>query len=263
MSRLINSYRFGVAYDTDAQAFFTATGITDTTIKNATNQLVLDLKAISAGDVWTNKFKAIYPLVGGDATKHSYNLRNTATFQITWNGTVTHDSNGITGNGSTGYGDTGYIPSTNGALDDEHFSIYSRTNTPISGYSIGVINASSQGTYIQPRRTVDTFRTISQGATADSIASTSSLGYFSVNRTASTGYRKRQNATNTDVTVASVALAGVSVALCALNANGSVVSFSNRNYAYFAIGRGLTESEDGSVRTAVETFQDALARGVV
>jgi hypothetical protein len=47
---IINPYSFGVAYDPDAQAFFTASGLTGATNLNAVNQLVLDLKAAS---IWT------------------------------------------------------------------------------------------------------------------------------------------------------------------------------------------------------------------
>ena len=41
---IINPYQFGVAIDPDAQAFLTATAITDATITSAINQLVIDLK---------------------------------------------------------------------------------------------------------------------------------------------------------------------------------------------------------------------------
>ena len=58
--------------DTDAQAFITATGITDNTQKNSINQLVLDLKSYG---VWS-KIKAIYPFVGGTATTHKFNLKD-------------------------------------------------------------------------------------------------------------------------------------------------------------------------------------------
>ena len=40
---IINPYQFGVAIDADAQAFLTATGITDATITSAINQLLTDL----------------------------------------------------------------------------------------------------------------------------------------------------------------------------------------------------------------------------
>jgi hypothetical protein len=50
----------GPGYDPDAVAYFTAAGITDTTEKNAVNQLVLDFKGgagcltPSSTDLWTN-----------------------------------------------------------------------------------------------------------------------------------------------------------------------------------------------------------------
>ena len=54
--------------------FLTATGITNPTISSAVCTLVTSLKSAS---LW-NKFNAIYPMVGGTATTHMYNLRNPA-----------------------------------------------------------------------------------------------------------------------------------------------------------------------------------------
>ena len=56
---IINPYVFGVAYDPDAQAFFTASGLTGATNLTAINQLVIDLKGYG---IWT-KMKAIYPQI--------------------------------------------------------------------------------------------------------------------------------------------------------------------------------------------------------
>jgi hypothetical protein len=77
-----------VDIDPDAQAFLTATGITDPTITSAIDTLVLDLKAAS---LWT-KMKALYPFVGGTSTTHKYNLVDPAdtdaAFRLTFNGTL-------------------------------------------------------------------------------------------------------------------------------------------------------------------------------
>jgi len=74
----------GPLFDTDAQAFLTATGITDLTISNAINDLVVGLKADS---LWT-KYKAIYPCVGGTAFTHKFNLKDPrdldAAFRLTY-----------------------------------------------------------------------------------------------------------------------------------------------------------------------------------
>ena len=58
--------------DTDAQAFITAAGITDTTQQSAINSLVTNLKGYG---IWS-KMKAIYPMVGGTANAHKFNLKD-------------------------------------------------------------------------------------------------------------------------------------------------------------------------------------------
>jgi hypothetical protein len=60
------------AFDSDAQAFITATAITDTTQQNAIDALVIGLKT----DLLWTKMLAVYPFVGGTATTCKYNLKN-------------------------------------------------------------------------------------------------------------------------------------------------------------------------------------------
>jgi hypothetical protein len=120
--------------DPSAAAFIVAAGITNPTEILAINQLVVDLKAYS---MW-NLFNAIYPFVGGTSSSNSYNLVTTDSFQITWFGGVTHDSNGVTFNGINGYGDTGYDESIWETFGDTSRTIYDRTNTIDFGCQIGV-----------------------------------------------------------------------------------------------------------------------------
>ena len=100
----------GVSYDANAQAFFTAAGITDTTQKTAVNTLVTDLKA---ANIWT-KMKAIYPMVGGTAAQHRFNLKSPGTtnadFYLDFIGGGTHSATGYLPNGTTAYADTFLIP---------------------------------------------------------------------------------------------------------------------------------------------------------
>lgn len=106
-----------ITYDADAEAFFTAAGITDTTEKNAVNQLVLDFKGgtgcltPSSTDLWTNA-AAIWPVSPTSLAAAAYNLRDTALFKYTWFNSPTHASTGVTFNGSTQYGDTNLSPSS-------------------------------------------------------------------------------------------------------------------------------------------------------
>lgn len=116
---LIGSLKTSSGYDTDAQAFFTGAGITDITQKNAWNTFVNSAK--SAG--YYSKFYYFHPFIGGDSTKHSYNAINTASYQITWSGTITHNSNGVTAgtnaNGSTGFNSGSFFTTTSA-----HIGVY-------------------------------------------------------------------------------------------------------------------------------------------
>lgn len=103
------------SYDADAVAYFTAASITDTTEKNAVNQLVLDLKGTgstpNSTDLWTDA-AAFYPISPTSLAASAYNLRDTTTLNMTWANSPTHASSGVTFNGTTQYGDTGFNPST-------------------------------------------------------------------------------------------------------------------------------------------------------
>jgi len=98
--------------DPDAQAFITAAGITNPTQQSAINDLVVGLKA---DGLWTS-MTAIYPLVGGTASSHKYNLKDPrdldVAYRLTFYGGWTHSSNGITGNFFNTYADT-YIVNYN------------------------------------------------------------------------------------------------------------------------------------------------------
>lgn len=93
------------ASDVDANAFFTAAGITDPTQKSAVTTLIIGLKANS---LWTLT-RALYPFVGGTAAAHKWNAKDPrdldAAFRLVFTG-ATHDANGVTFNGSTGFADT-------------------------------------------------------------------------------------------------------------------------------------------------------------
>ena len=102
----------GGGLDPDAQAFLTATGITDPTTETAINDLVIDLKAAS---LWS-KFYAIWPMVGGTSITTKYNLVDPqdtdAAYRMTWNGGWTFGASGAKGNATNTYGNTHFVMST-------------------------------------------------------------------------------------------------------------------------------------------------------
>jgi hypothetical protein len=95
-----------IIVDPDAQAFITASGITDPTQQSAIDNLVIGLKA---DGLWTSMY-AIYPFVGGTASTHKWNLKDprdlNAAYRLQFNGGMTHSTNGILFNGTNGWADT-------------------------------------------------------------------------------------------------------------------------------------------------------------
>ena len=92
-------------YDASAAAYFSAAGITSSSIKTAINNFVVSLKAQG---LWS-RFYAFYPIVES-LTKSSYNLVAPANYQITWADTPTFSGNAISFNGTTQYGNTNFSP---------------------------------------------------------------------------------------------------------------------------------------------------------
>lgn len=71
---------------------------------------------------------AVWPFFGGTADAHAINLFGDDL--IEWTGTITHNSNGITGGGSASYGTTGISPSNRlSSYTRVAFGVYSRTNS--------------------------------------------------------------------------------------------------------------------------------------
>lgn len=95
-----------VIQDADAQEFITTANITTPAQILASDNLVIALKA--AG-LWV-KMTHIYPLVGGTAFTHKFNIKNLrdldAAYRLSFYGDWIHNSNGITGNGTNTYADT-------------------------------------------------------------------------------------------------------------------------------------------------------------
>ncbi len=122
---IINPYQFGVAYDTDAQAFFTANStLTDVTQKNAINQFYVDLKSYSLFTLLHSfQFRFL-----GNSTRNSYNGKNPATFQHSFSSGWTFSSTGATPNGTSAYVDSNYNFKTSSSINSSSFGVYFRTN---------------------------------------------------------------------------------------------------------------------------------------
>ena len=264
---IINPYSFGVAYDPDAQAFFTASGLTGATNLNAVNQLVLDLKSYG---IWT-KMKAIYPIIGGTAALHKWNLKDPrdldAAFRLVFSGGMTHSSNGILFGGVNGYCDTKLNMSTNYAVNDStHISFYNRISAGANvSAEMGVFN-SSIVIQLYIRRSDfsnQTYYNVNTGSPLTFVDSNAAAFYIA-NRSGTTmnGFR------NLVKTVTQTSAAGTRPSLNMfignLNVNGfpNPGLYSSRQCAFISIGDGLTDTDAGNLYTAVQAFNTTQGRQV-
>jgi hypothetical protein len=252
------------AVDVDAQAFITAAAITDLAQASAINTLVNDLK--SAG-VWT-KMKALYPMIGGTASSHKWNLKDPrdldAAFRLVFNGGWAHSATGALPNGSTGYMNTNLTPSTSLSQNSTHVSYYSRTNNALGGVDVGSRNATATLTAIlNDTDSKIYFRVNRSAGTANSITPiTDSRLFYILNRTASAQEILFTNTTKTTFSANSSGLSTFPIFLGALNDLGVAKFFGSKECAFASIGDGLTDVEAANFYTAVQTYQTTLGRHV-
>jgi hypothetical protein len=257
----------GAAFDADALSFITASGITSATQKNAVNQLVIDLK--TAG-VWNN-INALYPFVGGTASSHSYNLKNTSAYQITWYGGVTHDANGVTFNGVNSYGDTGYNESLIETSSNTHRSVYDRSTSSDFGVQIGVQAAGgayqrhliytnySSNYYMDCYDSLDNYGRLTG-------ANNGSNAFWLHSRTSSASGALKAYKNGAFLKQSTQAVYGTQPNLVTyiggLNASGTLSQVTTHNLASVSLGSGLTGTQVSAYYTAIQTYQTALSRQV-
>jgi hypothetical protein len=244
--------------DADAQAFVTAANIQDQVEATAVNNLVIGMKA---DGLWT-KMKAVYPFVGGSSTSNSYNLVNTAQYQLSFSGGATHNSNGYTG-GVNGYANTGLNPNTAFSTNNSgHLSLYSRTNNSGGFGDFGILNASALTTLNASFS--GTASTLIHGGTGVSTANANSTGFYVGTRTSASVLKLFKNNTQlgSTYTGANGARGDLNIFLGALNVTGTAQYYTQRNYAFASIGDGLTDTDASNLNTRVTTFQTALNRNI-
>ena len=260
---IINPYAFGVSYDPDAQAFFTASGLTGATNLTAINQLVVDLKGYG---IWT-KMKAIYPMVGGTAALHKWNLKDpqdtNAAFRLVFNGGWTHSSTGALPNGTNGYANTFLNPDTSLTLNSTHVSYYSRTLAVNVQIELGAFTGPPDKLlHLRPAANY------LSGSTSSSIfftTTTDARGFWLGTRRASNDREVYRNGTSqvTNTTTDANSYPAIPIYLGARNLQGTGIDLpSNKECAFASIGDGLTDTEAANFYTAVQNFNTTLSRQV-
>ena len=262
MSFLVNPYvyRTSLCPDPDVNAFITATGITNTIIIGAVCTLVTSMKA---NGTWA-KMSAIYPMVGGTATTHKFNLKNpadtNAAFRLSFVGGWTHSANGALPNGTNAYAETFCLHTQ---LNSSSMSFYSRTNSMGLFNDIGNATNSNPNSILVPRFLDSFFGHINQDINASAL-NPDSIGLFIVSRTASNVLTLFKNASLfLSSTVVSTSIPTNTLIISAWKQSAVTISrYSNRQCAFVTIGNGLTNAESLALYNSIQAFQTTLGRQV-
>lgn len=250
-------------YDSDAQAFFTAAGITDTTQKSAVNQLVLDLKSYS---IWT-KMKAIYPFVGGTASTHKWNLKDpqdtNAAFRLTFNGGITHSSSGVKGNSTNGYYETYLNPSTEFSLSTGASGFVSINEDLDTWHDFGAFQSGVNYRFQLAVRAGNTIYSSMMANALYTASVTNSVGFFGGTRIPNdnTNFYTIINSNNYASADAYYEPNSTINGFVLNTDNGTTrVLYGERRQSFACFGQGLTTTEAQNLRTAVNTFNTTLGR---
>jgi hypothetical protein len=277
-TRIIQNYnafatRFGLppsnffvyATDPDAFRFIEVANITSSIQVAAVSNLVVGLKS---ANLWT-KMQAIYPIVGGNAFSHKWNLKDPRdtddAFRIQYIGAITHTATGMSTAG--GYMDTYWNPSEAlSPTESIHIGVNNYTTS-----SVGSIHNSEFGndfqtqiyfspTYGNPAAT--TYFSF-KNTTVATISNNSGQGYFILSRldtTKSTGYIYRSNV---------LYGSGDNTNAYSTTNNGSIQIFNGSGFQpyygtinFFTVGSGLTAAETATLYSIMQTYQTALGRNV-
>lgn len=249
-------------FDSDAEAFINVTGISGSNA-TAINNLVVALKN---QNMW-NDMVAIYPMIGGTATTHKYNLKDPqdtdAAFRLNFVGGWTHNSSGAKPDGVSGtYADTFFVPQTHFAgLNDSHLSYYSFTNSAAADdVEIGATNAAAAGETLLAMRFSDGNQYVfvnKIGASGGAPGNSNGLLVGVRNGTATLGYRNGTAVVNTSTGTA--AFTSRKLYLAAQNDGTTGYRNSSRGCSFASIGYGL---DGANLSTIINNYQTELGRNV-
>lgn len=256
-------------FEPDAQAFIDAAGLTQISRIEGIDQLVRELKGYGLWD----KFYAIWPMAGGTATKHKWNLIDPqdtdGAFRLTFNGGWTHNSGGAIPNGTTGYAHTHFVPNTHfNETDYQGWGYYSRSFSGDSDeYVMGSAMTGTRAHTLIIRRTTDIGYThadtttgayrVAQGTVTDG------KGFFHSSQDG-TNLVLRRNATQvgTNGTAGSGTPGTQYMVLGGINNNGTIGQWSSRECGLAYISHFLTATEQSNFTDAVQNYQTTLIREI-
>jgi len=269
----------GGAGDADADAYLaavtTAGGTTDATIDAAVQTLFTSLKSNGL----YSKLDLFYPLIGGTAASTALNgIRTNSAYDITWNGSLTFNTLGVTGTGTNGdYGNTNYNWSTEAASNSVAWGIYNTAGNFGDNISEVYSHGGFDGTYLNTHVGTPTLMQLRgwqvaepYGGTAIAVPKTSDGQAVGTFNTSTSTKKLYWNAdvlgylSGARVVSGGIGLANQTEFLFTLNINGNPYSgnYWNGRLSFFWIGEYLNDTEVETISQIITTFNTSLSRNV-
>ena len=200
------------------------------------------------------------------ASQFKYNLKDPrnldAAFRQVFNGGWTYSKQGATPNGTNGYSDTKLVPSSVLQLNSVSHSVYSRSASP-TGIVGGVNDASNYLILNTPTTLSITSQLNTIGGDFITGVVTNLQGLLMANRTSSSVVNAWRNSTKvaTD-SKNSTSQPTINYFVGARNNGGSAGNFDAKQYGFYHIGDGLTDTEASAMYTSVQSYQTSMNRQV-
>jgi hypothetical protein len=233
---------------------------------DAINNLVLGLVANGL----LTKMQVIFPIMGGTATTHKWNLKDTTAFPITFTGNWTHTSSGMktTTLSVSNYATFVYNPSLHATTFNAHMSVY--LGTTIASTSVVPIgcNTTAGGFFQMNSGTVSANSLVQCPITGVGIVSYSfptNRGYIIGSRIANNIHKAYLNGglvgTNTTTVASNLPNSLVNLG-CGFSNNTSWTNPTDQRFQFITVGTGLTDLEARIMATLVQAYQTSLSRNI-
>ena len=254
--------------DPDVAYFISMNGLSDTTEIDA---LDLFVKALKSASLWT-KFHSIHPFVGTSLGAKAYNLKNPATFLITWGSGAINTTKGVDFDGTTdGYGDLNLNFATLGytSTTDIHVSFYTPDGNTIArniGWGAQTSAGNDRITMVFDGIGANHFVDIwSDNTTARLTISgdAGNEGWYMTSTASASDLRVRRNASALASTTALRDINPVpnfDLFIGAINSANTPTFGTTRTFGIFTSGYNLTDSESDAAWTIINTYLTSLNR---
>lgn len=209
------------------------------------------------------KFLAVYPFVGETAATHALDLMQN--FDITWNGTVTHDEYGPKSDGSTGYGDTGIDGQINLNHFDNAAGVYSSAKGTVDDADspMGMVGSSN---YFLVWSAAAGYQALLEAKSSEgnpAVGPNAAYGFFMASITSGGTITAYKDGVELATRVNTGHLAGsFGIKVLARDSVGTLTGYWNLPLGFMFISQSLTPTEVDTLTTAVLLAQRILARNV-